>query len=48
MNIHHHTPRRLMALVLALVLCIGMVPSAFAAQEDNYHDPAEHWMEALN
>ena len=48
MNIHHHTPRRLMALVLALVLCIGMVPSAFAAQEDNYHDPAENWMEALN
>lgn len=35
MNIYHHTPRRLMALVLALVLCIGMVPSAFAAQEDN-------------
>lgn len=36
MNIYHHTPRRLMALLLALVLCIGMVPSAFAAQEDNY------------
>ena len=48
MNIYHHTPRRLMALLLALVLCIGMVPSAFAAQEDNYHDPAENWMEALN
>ena len=37
-----------MALLLALVLCIGMVPSAFAAQEDNYHNPAENWMEALN
>ena len=37
-----------MALVLALVLCIGMVPSAFAAQEDNYHNPAENWIEALN
>ena len=37
-----------MALLLALVLCVGMMPSAFAAQEDNYHDPAEHWMEALN
>ena len=48
MNIYHHTPRRLMALVLALVLCIGMVPSAFAAQEDNYHNPAENWIEALN
>ena len=48
MNIHHHTPRRLMALLLALVLCVGMMPSAFAAQEDNYHDPAEHWIEALN
>ena len=31
-----------------LVLCIGMVPSAFAAQEDNYHNPAENWIEALN
>lgn len=48
MNIHHHTPRRLMALVLALVLCIGMVPSAFAAQQDSYHDPAENWQEANN
>lgn len=37
-----------MALLLALVLCVGMVPSAFAAQQNSYHDPAEHWQEALN
>ena len=48
MKTYHHTPRRLMALLLALVLCVGMVPSAFAAQQNSYHDPAEHWQEALN
>ena len=36
------------ALLLSLVLCIGLVPSAFAAQQNSYHDPAEHWMEANN
>lgn len=40
--------RRPMALLLSLVLCIGLVPSAFAAQQNSYHDPAEHWQEALN
>ncbi|WP_346704685.1 S-layer homology domain-containing protein [uncultured Agathobaculum sp.] len=40
--------RSALALLLAVVLCVGMVPTAFAAQEDNYHDPAEHWIEALN
>ena len=48
MNIHHHTPRRLAALLLVAAVMLSLVPSAFAAQEDNYHDPAEHWMEALN
>ena len=43
-----HGLKRMTALLLAVVLCVGMVPSAFAAQEDNYHDPAEHWIEALN
>ena len=33
---------------LAVVLCIGMVPTAFAAQENGYHDPADHWQEANN
>ena len=25
-----------------------MVPTAFAAQQDSYHDPAENWQEANN
>ena len=37
-----------LALLLAVVLCVGMVPTAFAAQQDSYHDPAEHWQEANN
>ena len=40
--------RRPMALLLSLALCVGLVPSAFAAQQDSYHDPAEHWQEANN
>ena len=36
------------ALLLAVVLCVGMVPTAFAAQQDSYHDPADHWQEANN
>lgn len=39
---------RMTALLLAVVLCMGMMPSAFAAQQDSYHDPAEHWQEANN
>lgn len=37
-----------MALLLSLVLCVGLVPSAFAAQQNSYHDPADHWQEANN
>lgn len=40
--------RRPMALLLSLVLCVGLVPSAFAAQQNTYHDPADHWQEANN
>lgn len=40
--------RRPMALLLSLVLCVGLVPSAFAAQQNSYHDPADHWQEANN
>ena len=40
--------RRPMALLLSLALCVGLVPSAFAAQQNSYHDPAEHWQEANN
>lgn len=37
-----------MALLLSLALCVGLVPSAFAAQQNSYHNPAEHWQEANN
>lgn len=37
-----------MALFLFLALCVGLVPSAFAAQQNSYHDPADHWQEANN
>ena len=43
-----HGLKRMTALLLAVMLCIGMVPTAFAAQQNSYHDPAEHWQEALN
>ena len=43
-----HGLKRITALLLTAVLCVGMVPSAFAAQENSYHDPAEHWQEADN
>lgn len=38
----------ILALLLVLALCIGMMPTAFAAQENGYHDPAEHWLTANN
>lgn len=41
-------PRRAMSLLLALLLCLSLVPAAFAAQENGYHDPAEHWLTANN
>ena len=34
-----HRFRRVGALLLALVLCAGLVPSAFAIQDNAYHDP---------
>ena len=37
-----HCLKRLSSLLLAVALCIGMMPGAFAAQENGYHDPAEH------
>ena len=40
--------KRLLSLLLALVLCLGLVPSAFAIQDNAYHDPAEHWITALD
>ena len=31
-----HGLKRMTALLLAVVLCVGMVPTAFAAQQDSY------------
>ena len=39
--------KRVTALFLVLVLALSMISTtAFASQEDNYHDPAEHWLTA--
>ena len=40
--------KRALSLLLAVVLCMGLILSAFAAQENGYHDPAEHWLTANN
>lgn len=40
--------KRIIAMLLALVMCVGMIPTAFAGQQNSYHDPAEHWMTANN
>ena len=46
MNLNkNHYSRRALALLLTLVMCVGMIPTAFAAQQNSYHDPAEHWMQ---
>ena len=48
MKARFHIQRRARALLLTLALCLGLVPSALAAQQNSYHDPAEHWQEANN
>ena len=40
--------RRGLAGLLAVVMLFSLVPAAFAAQENGYHDPAEHWLTASN
>lgn len=39
--------KRILSLLLALTLCMGMIPAASAAQVNGYHDPAEHWLSAV-
>ena len=47
-NINAHS-RRVLALLLAMLTVFSLLPTAaFAAQEDEYHDPAEHWQSASN
>lgn len=41
-----HRPRSILAGLLALTLMFSMLPTAFAAQQNSYHDPAEHWLTA--
>lgn len=40
--------RRGLAGLLTVVMLFSLVPAAFAAQENGYHDPAEHWLTANN
>ena len=48
MKVKFHLPRRAVSLLLALALCLSVMPTAFAGQENGYHDPAEHWLTANN
>ena len=48
MNLSKAHSRRLLSLLLALALCLGMVPSTLAAQGVNYYDPAERWVTSSN
>ncbi len=46
MNKKYFFSHRVTAMLLTLALCLGMIPTASAAQQNSYHDPAEHWMQA--
>lgn len=35
-------------MLLTLTLCLGMIPTASAAQQNSYHDPVDHWQQASN
>ena len=35
-------------MLLTLTLCLSMIPTAFAGQQNSYHDPVEHWQQASN
>ena len=44
--------KKALAFILVLSVLLGMFPlpghKAYAAQQNSYHDPAEHWMSAVN
>ena len=49
MNHRTHPGHRILAILLTVVLAVSLLPlSVLAGQEDGYHDPAEHWMNAGN
>lgn len=48
MRTKYHCSRSLLAGFLAVVMLASLVPAASAAQQNSYHDPAEHWQEANN
>ena len=35
-------------MLLTLTLCLSLIPTASAAQQNSYHDPVEHWQQASN
>lgn len=43
-----HNMKQIVSILLAFVLCVSIVPTAFAAQGDDYHDPVEHWKTSNN
>ena len=48
MNKKYFFSHRVLAMLLTLALCLGMIPTASAAQQNSYHDPVEHWQQASN
>ena len=48
MNKKYFFSHRILAMLLTLTLCLGMIPTASAAQQNSYHDPVEHWQQASN
>ncbi len=37
----NHYSRRALALLLTLVMCVGMIPTAFAAQQNSYRSAGQ-------
>ena len=48
MNKKYFFYHRVLAMLLTLTLCLSMIPTASAAQQNSYHDPVEHWQQASN
>ena len=46
MKTYHRQRRSLLAAFMAVVMLFSLVPTAFAAQQNSYHDPADHWQES--